>query len=35
VLVALDKDYTAAKPDIPWPQWYAERIVKHMNAADG
>jgi hypothetical protein len=32
LLVALDKDYTAAKPETPWPQWYAERIVKHFSA---
>jgi hypothetical protein len=33
LLVSLDKDYEAAKPEAPWPQWYAERIVKHFPAA--
>ena len=32
LLVSLDKDYEAAKPETPWPQWYAERIVKHFSA---
>jgi len=30
MLVLLDKDYTNASPDVPWPQWYAERIVEHF-----
>ena len=30
LLVSLDKDYTAASPDAPWPQWYAERIVERF-----
>jgi hypothetical protein len=33
LLVSLDKDYETAKPETPWPQWYAERIVKHFSAA--
>ena len=33
LLVSLDKDYAAAKPETPWPQWYAERIVEHFSAA--
>jgi hypothetical protein len=33
LLVSLDKEYTDAKPETPWPQWYAERIVKHFRAA--
>ena len=33
LLVTLDKDYTAATPDDPWPQWYAERILKHFSVA--
>jgi hypothetical protein len=32
-LVSLDKEYTKATPDAPWPEWYAERIVKHFAAA--
>jgi hypothetical protein len=27
MLVSLDKEYTTTTPDVPWPQWYAERIV--------
>jgi hypothetical protein len=30
MLVSLDKEYTAASPDVPWPQWYAERLVEHF-----
>jgi hypothetical protein len=33
LLVSLDNEYTTAKPETPWPQWYAERIVKHFRAA--
>lgn len=33
LLVSLDKEYTTASPDTPWPQWYAGRIVKHFAAA--
>jgi hypothetical protein len=33
LLVSLDKDYAAARPETPWPQWYAERIVEHLSAA--
>ncbi|HUE29044.1 MAG TPA: hypothetical protein VMP89_19875 [Solirubrobacteraceae bacterium] len=32
LLVALDKEYTEASPDTPWPQWYAERVVEHFAA---
>ena len=34
LLVQLDKDYTAAVPDMPWPQWYARRIVDHLGAKE-
>lgn len=27
-LVTLDRDYTDAKPDQPWEQFYAERLVE-------
>jgi hypothetical protein len=30
MLVSLDKEYTTASPDVPWPQWYAARIVEHF-----
>ena len=33
LLVLLDKEYTAANPESPWPRWYAERIVEHFRAA--
>lgn len=32
LLVGLDQEYTAASPDEPWPQWYAERIVERFGA---
>ena len=32
LLVALDKEYTKASPEIPWPQWYAERVAEHFAA---
>jgi hypothetical protein len=35
LLVQLDKDYSAASPDDPWPQWYAQRILaQHGSVAD-
>src|SRR5205807_7319059 len=33
LLVELDKDYTRAEPDLPWPDWYAERVTQHFSAA--
>jgi hypothetical protein len=35
LLVTLDKQYTDTKPDTPWPQWYAERVVEHFTATSG
>jgi len=35
LLVSLDKDYTTASPALPWPQWYAERILAHFGARAG
>ena len=32
MLVSLDKEYMTASPDVPWPQWYAERLVEHFGA---
>jgi hypothetical protein len=32
LLVTLDKEYTKAKPQVPWPQWYAERVREHFVA---
>ena len=34
LLVSLDKDYAAASPEAPWPQWYAERLLAHVGAAE-
>jgi hypothetical protein len=31
LLVSLDKKYTEAGPELPWPQWYSERIVEHFS----
>jgi hypothetical protein len=30
LLVSLDKEYTEASPETPWPQWYAERVLAHF-----
>ena len=34
LLVSLDKEYVKSNPDVPWPQWYADRILEHFAAAD-
>ena len=34
LLVELDKDYTAASAEAPWPDWYAARIVERFGAAE-
>jgi len=34
MLVELDKGYTAASPETPWPSWYAARIVERFGAAE-
>jgi hypothetical protein len=31
-LVSLDREYGAANPDTPWPQWYAERLLAYFAA---
>jgi hypothetical protein len=33
LLVDLDKDYTEASPETPWPDWYASRILERLGAA--
>jgi hypothetical protein len=33
LLVSLDREYADAESDTPWPQWYADRIVKHFTPA--
>lgn len=30
LLVKLDKDYTAAKPNEPWEEYYARGLVEHF-----
>jgi hypothetical protein len=30
LLVGLDKEYTEARPDPPWPDWYAQRVIEHF-----
>lgn len=31
-LVALDRDYTAASPEVRWEDWYAARLVERFGA---
>jgi hypothetical protein len=35
LLVTLDKEYTKAMPETPWPQWYAGRVSEHFAATTG
>jgi hypothetical protein len=35
MLVSLDKQYQDVKPELPWPQWYSERIVDHFGGGAG
>ena len=32
LLVELDKQYARTNPELPWPQWYAERVVERFGA---
>jgi hypothetical protein len=32
LLVRLDKEYTAGRPDQPWESHYADQILKHLPA---
>jgi hypothetical protein len=32
LLVSLDKEYADTSPELPWPQWYAQRIVEQFAA---
>jgi hypothetical protein len=32
LLVGLDRDYGDTSPNVPWPEWYAQRIVEHLGA---
>ena len=31
MLVRLDKQYVETKPALPWPEYYAERLVEHFS----
>ena len=33
LLVGLDKEYTAQRPDEPWESYYARRVIEHFTAA--
>jgi hypothetical protein len=35
MLVTLDREYGAAKPEAAWPQWYAERLAAHFARSAG
>ena len=35
LLVSLDKEYTRAGLETPWPQWYAERVISHFRSGPG
>jgi hypothetical protein len=35
LLVSLDKEFTQASPDVPWPDWYAERVIEHFARPPG
>jgi hypothetical protein len=35
LLVSLDKEYAAGRPDQPWDAFYAERILSHFAAPGG
>jgi hypothetical protein len=32
LLVSLDKEYTREDPELPWPEWYAQRILERLAA---
>ena len=35
LLVALDREYAQTSPDVPWPQWYADRVIRHFSETSG
>jgi hypothetical protein len=35
LLVALDKDYLATRPDEPWERYYARRVIEHFAPEGG
>jgi hypothetical protein len=32
MLVLLDREYAAAAPAEPWPDWYAARLIEHFSS---
>jgi hypothetical protein len=34
MLVELDRGYTEASPEAPWPEWYAARMVERFGAGE-
>ncbi len=32
LLVSLDKEYTATRPDLPWEAYYAPRVLGHFKS---
>ena len=35
LIVSLDKEYTASRPDQPWEVYYTQRILAHFGSAAG
>ena len=35
LLVTLDREYAQTSPDVPWPQWYADRVIRHFSETSG
>jgi hypothetical protein len=33
LLVTLDREYAQTNPELTWPQWYAERVVRRFAKA--
>ena len=33
LLVTLGREYDETRPDQPWPEWYAARLIEHFGAA--
>jgi hypothetical protein len=31
-LVSLDREYTAASPEVRWEDWYAERLLDRLGS---
>src|ERR1700760_1782454 len=35
LLLTLDREYAQTSPDVPWPQWYADRVIRHFSETSG